>query len=157
MGQVEEWRIGGWGMLHIWTTSLALYVSLVIGGQTLIKRSVNQEIIYLIGNYYNPHQDLALRSSSSVMRWKSRMGRMRPQQVGVSNMHSLRGVNIGTTHISLAVSVEMAFRVKLLNEWVCIVCNGQDAETCLGTYNTSQSYWTNTTVDNADRSWEWIV
>jgi hypothetical protein len=103
-------------MLHIWTTSLALYVSLVIGGQTLIKRSVNQEIIYLIGNYYNLHQDLALRSSSSVMRWKSRMGRMRPQQVGVSNMHSLHGVNIGTTHISLAVSVEMAFRVKLLDE-----------------------------------------
>ncbi|KAG1734459.1 peptidase S28 [Suillus paluster] len=37
------------------------------------------------------------------------------------------------------------------------VCNDRDAETCIGTYNTSQSYWTNVTVDNADRSWTWMV
>ncbi|KIM91231.1 hypothetical protein PILCRDRAFT_59170 [Piloderma croceum F 1598] len=36
-------------------------------------------------------------------------------------------------------------------------CGHQDAETCLGTYDTSQSYWTNTTVDNSARSWQWIV
>ncbi|KAG6330296.1 hypothetical protein ID866_8793 [Astraeus odoratus] len=32
-----------------------------------------------------------------------------------------------------------------------------DAETCLGTYNTSQSYWTNTAVNNNWRSWLWMV
>ncbi|KAG1728280.1 peptidase S28 [Suillus paluster] len=37
------------------------------------------------------------------------------------------------------------------------VCNTQDAETCIGTYNTSQSYWTNVTVNNANRSWTWMV
>ncbi|KAA1477306.1 hypothetical protein DENSPDRAFT_933642 [Dentipellis sp. KUC8613] len=38
-----------------------------------------------------------------------------------------------------------------------ILCGGQDAETCLGTYNASQSFWTNITIDDANRSWEWIV
>ncbi|KAI0293151.1 peptidase S28 [Multifurca ochricompacta] len=28
---------------------------------------------------------------------------------------------------------------------------------CLGTYNTSQSFWTDTSIDNANRSWLWIV
>ncbi|KAG1770250.1 serine carboxypeptidase S28-domain-containing protein [Suillus occidentalis] len=37
------------------------------------------------------------------------------------------------------------------------VCANEDAETCLGTYNTSQSYWTNVTVNNANRSWFWMV
>jgi hypothetical protein len=29
--------------------------------------------------------------------------------------------------------------------------------TCLGTYDASQTYWTNVTVDNASRSWTWMV
>ena len=29
--------------------------------------------------------------------------------------------------------------------------------TCLGTYDASQTYWTNVTVDNANRSWFWMV
>ena len=29
--------------------------------------------------------------------------------------------------------------------------------TCLGTYNTSQAYWTNITVNNSNRSWFWMV
>jgi hypothetical protein len=37
------------------------------------------------------------------------------------------------------------------------VCGDEDAETCLGTYNTSQSYWTNITVNDAERSWFWMV
>lgn len=37
------------------------------------------------------------------------------------------------------------------------MCGDQDAESCLGTYDTNQTYWTNTTVNNAGRSWEWIV
>ncbi|KAI6044408.1 hypothetical protein EDC04DRAFT_2642407 [Pisolithus marmoratus] len=37
------------------------------------------------------------------------------------------------------------------------VCDDLDAETCIGTYSTSQSFWTNTTVDNANRSWFWMV
>ncbi|TFY55378.1 hypothetical protein EVG20_g9336 [Dentipellis fragilis] len=43
------------------------------------------------------------------------------------------------------------------NTYLDILCGGQDAETCLGTYNASQSFWTNTTIDDANRSWEWIV
>ncbi|KAI6044406.1 peptidase S28 [Pisolithus marmoratus] len=38
-----------------------------------------------------------------------------------------------------------------------IVCGDLDAETCIGTYNPSESFWTNTTVDNANRSWFWMV
>ncbi|KAF9219959.1 hypothetical protein BS17DRAFT_716083 [Gyrodon lividus] len=37
------------------------------------------------------------------------------------------------------------------------VCGDLDAETCLGTYDTTQSYWTDVSVDNADRSWFWMV
>ncbi|KAG1811668.1 peptidase S28 [Suillus variegatus] len=37
------------------------------------------------------------------------------------------------------------------------VCGSEDAETCFGTYDTSQPYWTNVTVNNADRSWLWMV
>ncbi|KAG2048971.1 hypothetical protein BDR06DRAFT_962018 [Suillus hirtellus] len=37
------------------------------------------------------------------------------------------------------------------------ICGSEDAETCWGTYNTSQPYWTNVTVNNAGRSWFWMV
>ncbi|KIY52352.1 peptidase S28 [Fistulina hepatica ATCC 64428] len=37
------------------------------------------------------------------------------------------------------------------------ICGDGDAEDCLGTYDASQSYWTDTQVDNAYRSWYWIV
>ncbi|KAG9309934.1 peptidase S28 [Chiua virens] len=37
------------------------------------------------------------------------------------------------------------------------VCGDTEVEACLGTYNTSQSYWTNVTVNNANRSWFWMV
>ncbi|KAF8914245.1 serine carboxypeptidase S28-domain-containing protein [Gymnopilus junonius] len=43
------------------------------------------------------------------------------------------------------------------NGYLSDLCGSQDAETCLGTYNTSQSFWTDTTVDNSNRSWMWIV
>ncbi|KAG2053444.1 hypothetical protein BDR06DRAFT_982770 [Suillus hirtellus] len=37
------------------------------------------------------------------------------------------------------------------------VCGSEDAETCLGTYNATQSYYTNVTINNAERSWFWMV
>ncbi|KAG2357279.1 peptidase S28 [Suillus spraguei] len=37
------------------------------------------------------------------------------------------------------------------------VCHDQDAETCLGTFDPTDIYWTNITVDNANRSWFWMV
>ncbi|KAG1743017.1 peptidase S28 [Suillus lakei] len=37
------------------------------------------------------------------------------------------------------------------------VCEYEDAEACLGTYDTSQSYWTSVTVNDASRSWFWMV
>ncbi|KAG1743020.1 peptidase S28 [Suillus lakei] len=36
-------------------------------------------------------------------------------------------------------------------------CQDQDAETCLGTFVPTDTYWTNVTVDNANRSWFWLV
>ncbi|TFY82703.1 hypothetical protein EWM64_g1305 [Hericium alpestre] len=43
------------------------------------------------------------------------------------------------------------------NTYLSILCGEQDAESCLGTYNATQSQWTDTSVDNANRSWYWIV
>ncbi|KAF9057889.1 peptidase S28 [Panaeolus papilionaceus] len=37
------------------------------------------------------------------------------------------------------------------------LCDDQDAETCFGTYDSSLNYWTNTTINNSNRSWFWIV
>ncbi|KAJ7498558.1 serine carboxypeptidase S28-domain-containing protein [Mycena latifolia] len=38
-----------------------------------------------------------------------------------------------------------------------LICGDSDAEDCLGSYNTSQSFWTDTSIDNSWRSWFWIV
>ncbi|KAF8552214.1 hypothetical protein OG21DRAFT_1465999 [Imleria badia] len=43
------------------------------------------------------------------------------------------------------------------NTYYTYTCGQYDAETCLGTYDTSQAYWTNVTVNNANRSWFWMV
>ncbi|KAI0065740.1 peptidase S28 [Artomyces pyxidatus] len=37
------------------------------------------------------------------------------------------------------------------------LCGGDGAEDCLGTYNTTQSFWTDTSLDNPERSWMWLV
>ncbi|KAI0774647.1 peptidase S28 [Trametes elegans] len=36
-------------------------------------------------------------------------------------------------------------------------CEDLDFQTCLGSHDASLPFWTNTTVDNADRSWAWVV
>ncbi|THH02814.1 hypothetical protein EW145_g6691 [Phellinidium pouzarii] len=41
--------------------------------------------------------------------------------------------------------------------YYAIICEDEDAVTCLGTYDPTQSFWTDITIDNAGRSWEWIV
>ncbi|KAJ6475650.1 serine carboxypeptidase S28-domain-containing protein [Mycena vulgaris] len=41
--------------------------------------------------------------------------------------------------------------------YLSLLCGGSDAEDCLGSYNTSQSFWTDTSIDNSGRSWFWIV
>ncbi|KAG1723677.1 peptidase S28 [Suillus lakei] len=38
-----------------------------------------------------------------------------------------------------------------------LTCQHQDAETCIGTFNPTDSYWTNITVNNSNRSWFWMV
>ncbi|KAF8631129.1 hypothetical protein AX15_002476 [Amanita polypyramis BW_CC] len=38
-----------------------------------------------------------------------------------------------------------------------ILCGNRTAEECLGTYNASQAIWTDTSIDNANRTWTWIV
>ncbi|KAF7364825.1 Peptidase S28 [Mycena venus] len=37
------------------------------------------------------------------------------------------------------------------------ICGDDDPEDCIGTYNASQPYYTDTSIDNADRSWQWMV
>ncbi|KAI0309843.1 peptidase S28 [Amylostereum chailletii] len=37
------------------------------------------------------------------------------------------------------------------------LCGDDDAESCLSTYIPTQDVWTNTSIDNALRSWSWIV
>ncbi|KAJ6616277.1 peptidase S28 [Mycena sp. CBHHK59/15] len=41
--------------------------------------------------------------------------------------------------------------------YLALICGDLDANDCLGSYNTSQSYWTDTSINNAGRSWFWIV
>lgn len=43
------------------------------------------------------------------------------------------------------------------NTYLASICGATDAESCLTSYNTSQPYWTDTSIDNAGRSWFWIV
>ncbi|TFK66908.1 peptidase S28 [Pluteus cervinus] len=40
---------------------------------------------------------------------------------------------------------------------VCSDPKNPTAEACLGTYNTSQPFWTDTSIDNDYRSWNWFV
>ncbi|THH05021.1 hypothetical protein EW146_g10013 [Bondarzewia mesenterica] len=43
------------------------------------------------------------------------------------------------------------------NTYYSLVCGDSDPAACFGTHDTSQSYWTDDTVGNDDRSWRWIV
>ncbi|KAG6910123.1 hypothetical protein DXG01_012882 [Tephrocybe rancida] len=43
------------------------------------------------------------------------------------------------------------------NTYYAGLCGESDAELCLGTYDPTQSYWTDTSIDNSWRSWFWIV
>ena len=45
-------------------------------------------------------------------------------------------------------------RACLLTNCFLVICR-MSYRDCLGTYNTSQSFWTDTTIDNAGRSWTW--
>ncbi|TFK90871.1 peptidase S28 [Polyporus arcularius HHB13444] len=38
-----------------------------------------------------------------------------------------------------------------------LLCGDADVVTCLGTYDPTQAFWTDTSIDNAGRSWTWIV
>ncbi|KAG6830155.1 hypothetical protein H0H87_008998 [Tephrocybe sp. NHM501043] len=43
------------------------------------------------------------------------------------------------------------------NTYLNRLCAGANVEDCLGTYDPTQEYWTDTSIDNANRSWFWIV
>ncbi|PBL02968.1 hypothetical protein ARMGADRAFT_279728 [Armillaria gallica] len=43
------------------------------------------------------------------------------------------------------------------DDYYPLICGDDGAEDCLGTYNASQDFWTNTDIDNDNRSWMWIV
>ncbi|CDO77024.1 hypothetical protein BN946_scf184380.g10 [Trametes cinnabarina] len=43
------------------------------------------------------------------------------------------------------------------NTYYSILCGDEDVVTCLGTYDPTQEEWTDISVDNAGRSWMWIV
>ncbi|KAH9943173.1 peptidase S28 [Epithele typhae] len=44
-----------------------------------------------------------------------------------------------------------------VNEYYPNLCGDLDIVSCLGSYDPTQEYWTNTSIDNAGRSWFWIV
>ncbi|KAI0065742.1 peptidase S28 [Artomyces pyxidatus] len=37
------------------------------------------------------------------------------------------------------------------------ICGDDDAEDCLGSYDLTDPYYTNVTIDNPDRSWTWLI
>ncbi|KAK7054098.1 peptidase S28 [Favolaschia claudopus] len=41
--------------------------------------------------------------------------------------------------------------------YLALLCGEDDVEDCLGTYDTSQPYWTDISIDNSERSWSWTV
>ncbi|KAJ8495908.1 hypothetical protein ONZ45_g12655 [Pleurotus djamor] len=43
------------------------------------------------------------------------------------------------------------------NGYLRQLCGTDDAESCLGSYNATQEFWTDTDINNANRSWFWIV
>ncbi|TFY59436.1 hypothetical protein EVG20_g7795 [Dentipellis fragilis] len=43
------------------------------------------------------------------------------------------------------------------NTYMNLLCGDVDVATCIGTYNASASVYTDTAVNNAARSWQWIV
>ncbi|KIJ35161.1 hypothetical protein M422DRAFT_69992 [Sphaerobolus stellatus SS14] len=43
------------------------------------------------------------------------------------------------------------------NTYLPAICGDDNTEDCLGTYNATQSFYTNTTIDDANRSWTWMV
>ncbi|PBK97921.1 hypothetical protein ARMGADRAFT_1076366 [Armillaria gallica] len=43
------------------------------------------------------------------------------------------------------------------NTYISGLCGSLDAETCLGSYDATQDFYTDTSIDNAGRSWMWIV
>lgn len=89
-------------------------------------------------------------------------------------MHSMRGALTSRTLILTFVSIAILCLVH--EDLHSVVCDGQSigynnspsswqpivltflvTRDCLNTYDTSNSYWTNTTLNNSARSWMWMV
>ncbi|TDL29922.1 hypothetical protein BD410DRAFT_759045 [Rickenella mellea] len=43
------------------------------------------------------------------------------------------------------------------SSYYSFICGDSDAESCLGTHNASESFWTDTSLNNDARSWTWFV
>ncbi|KAJ7500019.1 peptidase S28 [Mycena latifolia] len=41
--------------------------------------------------------------------------------------------------------------------YLALACGDSDPEDCIGSYNTSDPYWTDTSLENEERSWTWLV
>jgi len=50
-----------------------------------------------------------------------------------------------------------AWGAHLKGGYIAALCGDATNEECFGTYDGTQDFWTNTDVDNANRSWFWIV
>jgi hypothetical protein len=66
------------------------------------------------------------------------------------------GVQAPATGFGLENALE-AWGAYWRNTYLSLICGPMDAESCLGTYNTSQSFWSDITINNSGRSWMWIV
>jgi hypothetical protein len=115
--------------------------------------------------------DQAHDSSSSVMLLKSKTVLLRRLKAGDWIMPWPHGEAISRTHI-LARVCDFFFSNKVTTLPSTTVCGTQTANQCLGTYNLSQSQWSDTSLsefllevlgrislspDQDFRSWFWIV
>ncbi|KAF7320909.1 Peptidase S28 [Mycena chlorophos] len=66
------------------------------------------------------------------------------------------GVNAPAAGWGLDHALE-AWQTYWNTTYFALLCGDDDAEDCLGTHDESQSYWTDTSIDNAGRSWFWTV
>ncbi|KAF8518527.1 serine carboxypeptidase S28-domain-containing protein [Hysterangium stoloniferum] len=64
------------------------------------------------------------------------------------------GINAPPSGWGLTHALE-AWGAYFTNTYLPAICGSDSREDCLGTYNASQSFFTDTSLDNAERSWMW--
>ncbi|EIW78769.1 peptidase S28 [Coniophora puteana RWD-64-598 SS2] len=103
--------------------------------------------------------DFAAALQDNLFDWQSLQPDSGPDQMFFQFCDALEvkdGVSAGATGWGLDNAIE-AWGSFWNTTYYSYVCGDTDAETCLGTYDTTESFWTDTSINNADRSWMWFV